>query len=74
MNDALAEILADILVDLQKAINETNQLHGSLHCALIKLLVEKGVFTDKEFDKAYAEATAYIDQTCAEKRDQGETQ
>jgi hypothetical protein len=50
--------------------NEANQQLAIAIGALTIALIDKGVITQDEYDKAYAQATVIIDQEFARKRDQ----
>jgi hypothetical protein len=57
---------------LQNALNESNRHHAALNGALVITLIDKGILTREEFERAYAQATATIDQEAARLRDQTE--
>jgi hypothetical protein len=53
--------------------NHANQSHAIAYGALVIALIDKGIITREEYDRAYAQATSIIDQEFARKRDaQGE--
>lgn len=58
------------LLQAQSDLNESNQHHAAAYGALIILLIEKGIITDAEYTRAYAQATHDIEQEFARKRDQ----
>lgn len=55
-------------------LNESNQSHATAYGALIILLIDKGVFTHEEYDRAYIRAQHIISQEFARKRDEAEAQ
>ena len=59
------------LTALQNALNESNQYHSAISGALLIALIDKGILTRQDFDRAYAQATATVDQQAAALRDQG---
>ena len=59
------------LTALQNALNESNQYHSAIGGALLIALIDKGILTRQDFDRAYAQATATVDQQAAALRDQG---
>jgi hypothetical protein len=62
----------DKLDALQNALNESNRHHAALNGAMVIALIDKGILTREEFERAYAQATATIDQEAARLRDQTE--
>lgn len=50
--------------------NEANQLHAAAYGALVILLIEKGIITRDEYDRAYIQATHDLEQEFARKRDE----
>ena len=53
--------------------NEANAAHAAAYGALVILLIDKGIITRKEYDRAYIQAQHEISQEFARKRDaQGE--
>lgn len=63
----------DQIAALQDALNESNRHHAALNGALVITLIDKGILTKEEFDRAYAQATATVDQEAAKLRDKGES-
>ena len=59
------------LTALQSALNESNQYHTAIAGALLIALIDKGILTRRDFDRAYAQATATVDQQAALLRDRG---
>ena len=59
------------LTVLQNALNESNQYHSAISGALLIALIDKGILTRQDFDRAYAQAPATVDQQAAALRDQG---
>lgn len=49
--------------------NEANAAHAAAYGALTIILLDKGIITLEEYDRAYAQATVIIDQEFARKRD-----
>lgn len=49
--------------------NESNKTHAVAYGALVIALLDKGIITQEEYDRAYAQATVIIDQEFARKRD-----
>jgi hypothetical protein len=54
----------------EQAMNESNQTHATAYGALIILLIDKGIITQKEYDRAYIQAQHDISQEFARKRDE----
>ena len=50
--------------------NEANQQFAIAIGALTIALIDKGVITQNEYERAYAQATVIVDQEFARKRDQ----
>ena len=53
--------------------DEANQQHATAYGALIILLIDKGIITKKEYDRAYIQAQHEVSQEFARKRDEGES-
>jgi len=53
-------------------LNEANKQHAIAYGALTIALIDKGVITQDEYDRAFAQATVIIDQEFARKRDEVE--
>jgi hypothetical protein len=51
------------------AINEANQAHAAAYGALVILLIDKGIITREEYDRAYIQAQHSLSQEFARKRD-----
>ena len=49
--------------------NESNKTQAIAYGALTIALLDKGIISQEEYDRAYAQATAIIDQEFARKRD-----
>ena len=49
--------------------NEANKAHAIAYGALTIALLDKGVITREEYDRAYAQATVIVDQEEARQRD-----
>jgi len=49
--------------------NESNKTHAIAYGALVIALLDKGIISQEEYDRAFAQATAMIDQEFARKRD-----
>ena len=52
--------------------NKANQAHAAAYGALVILLIDKGVITRGEYDRAYIQAQHVISQEFAKKRDEAE--
>jgi hypothetical protein len=52
--------------------NEANKTHATAYGALIIALIEKGVITQQEYDRAYIQAQHDVSQEFARKRDEAE--
>ena len=50
-------------------LNEANQTHAVAYGAILISLIDKGVLTQYEYDRAHARATQIMDQEFAKKRD-----
>ena len=53
-------------------LNESNLNHAINYGALVIALIEKGVLTQKEYDRAHARATHIMEQAFAKNRDDAE--
>ena len=49
--------------------NGANQAHATAYGAILILLVDKGIITTKEYDRAYIQAQHALSQEFARKRD-----
>jgi len=54
------------LIDL----NDANKAHAAAYGALIILLIDKGIITQREYDRAFIQAQHEISQAFARKRDE----
>lgn len=54
----------------QADLNESNQTHAAAYGALIILLIDKGIITEQEYNRAYIQAQHDLSQEFARKRDQ----
>ena len=50
--------------------NEANQQHATAYGALIILLIDKGIITKNDFDRAYIQAQHEMSQEFARKREE----
>lgn len=62
-------MFGDLFSVTPSQVNEANQAHAINHLALAMLLIEKGIITDDELDKARTQATHIVEQAWAEKRE-----
>jgi len=53
--------------------NDANKAHAIAYGALTILLLDKGIITKEDYDRAFAQATVIIDQEFARKRDEHNT-
>ena len=53
-------------------INEANKQHAVAYGALLIALVDKGVITQEEYDRAYIQAQHIVSQEFAKKRDEAQ--
>jgi hypothetical protein len=51
-------------------LNDANKAHAIAYGALTIALIDKGLITEEEYKRAFAQATVIIDQEFARKRDQ----
>ena len=53
-------------------LNEANKQHAVAYGALIIALIDKGIITQEEYDRAYIQAQHTLSQEFARKRDEAE--
>lgn len=53
-------------------LNQANQAHATAYGALLILLIDKGIITREEYDRAYIQAQHTVSQEFAKKRDEAE--
>lgn len=61
--------MADPFSATANDFNEANKAHAIAYGALTIALLDKGVLTQQEYDRALAQATVIVDQEFARKRD-----
>jgi hypothetical protein len=54
--------------------NEANQFHAAHYGALVILLLDKGIITQDEYNRAYIQAQHALSQAAARKRDGAQSQ
>lgn len=64
----------DALLKEADTINQANQQHAAAYGALVILLIDKGIITKQEYDRAYIQAQHELSQEFARKRDKGDSQ
>lgn len=60
----------DLLGPTAEELNESNQIHAAAYGAILILLVDKGIITKDEYDRAYIQAQHTLSQEFARKRDE----
>ena len=63
----IVEELLSLVID---KLNQANLVHSTACGALVILLIDKGIITGEEYDRAHARATAIADQALSQKRDE----
>jgi len=62
-------VMGDINLPDTTEFNEANATHAAAYGAIVIALIDKGILTMEEYNRAYAQATVIVDQEFARKRD-----